>query len=110
MKVCNQIRLKKQSEIEEIGENDRVKQNKSEWQLQEEKNEINILKQKKIQMEAKDKKISNNLFSSDDVRKISMSIEKKYNKNDEDGNFNEREFLIQNPQLIPLNPLLIIDR
>ena len=31
-------------------------------------------------------------------------------KNDEDGNFNEREFLIQNPQLIPLNPLLIIDR
>ena len=46
----------------------RVKQTKSEWQLQEGKNEINILKYKKIQMEAKDKKILNNLFSSDVVR------------------------------------------
>ena len=46
----------------------RVKQNKSEWQLQEEKNEINILKYKKIQMESEDRKITNNLFSSDDVR------------------------------------------
>ena len=63
-----EIRLKKQSKIEEIGENDRVKQFKSEWQLQEENNEINILKYTKIQMEAKDKKISNNLFSSDVVR------------------------------------------
>ena len=32
-----------------------------------------------------------------------------YRNNEEDA-FNGREYLIQNPQLIPLNPLLIIDR
>ena len=32
------------------------------------------------------------------------------NRNNEEDAFNGREYLIQNPQLIPLNPLLIIDR